>query len=92
MKREYCTSDNIITLETVDLEALLIRSSALDRVMVEFGSSEKIAKFDQEVREILLSAALPIGCLRLHSLRAGVSLKIWGTQVRKISRFFVAHN
>ena len=74
MEGEYCISDNIITLETVDLEALLIRSSALDRVMVRFGSSEKIGKFDQEVREVLLAAALPIGCLRLHSLRAGLKL------------------
>ena len=70
-----CSSDNIITLETVDLEALLIRSSALDRVMVELGSRKKIAKFGRGVRETLLAAAMPIGCLRLHSLRAGLNLR-----------------
>ena len=71
-------SDNIIVLETVDLEALLIRSTALDRVLVELGSVDKIAKFGASVREALLVAALPIGCLRLHSLRVGLSLTFQG--------------
>lgn len=71
-------SDNIIVLETVDLEALLIRSTALDRVLVELGSVDKIAKFGASVREALLAAALPIGCLRLHSLRVGLSLTFQG--------------
>ena len=70
--------DNIIVLETVDLEALLIRSTALDRVLVELGSVKKIAKFGASVREALLAAALPIGCLRLHSLRIGLSLTFQG--------------
>ena len=67
-------NDNLITLETVDLEALQIRSSALDRVLVEFGGAKKIADFGKDVRETLLSAALPIGCLRLHSLRTEMNL------------------
>ena len=71
-------SDNLITLETVDLEALQIRSFALDRVLVELGSDEKIAQFGKDVRETLLSAALPIGCLRLHSLRTGMNLTFRG--------------
>ena len=71
-------SDNIIVLETVDLEALLIRSTALDRVLVELGSMDKIAKFGASVRGTLLAAALPIGCLRLHSRRVGLSLTFQG--------------
>jgi len=70
--------DNIIVLEAVDLEALLIRSTALDRVLVELGSVNKIAKFGASVREALLAAALPIGCLRLHSQRVGLSLTFQG--------------
>ena len=39
----YWNSSNLIVLETYDLEALLIKSEALDRVLVELGSSEKVA-------------------------------------------------
>ncbi len=67
-------SDNVIVLETVDLEALLIQSPALDRVLVELGSAAKIARFGKDVRKALLEATLTIGCLRLHSMRAELSL------------------
>ena len=72
------TSDNIIVLGAVDLEALLIRSSALDRVLVELGSARKTAEFGRDVREVLVAAAVWIGCLRLHSLRAGLTLTFQG--------------
>ena len=75
-------SDNIILLETVDLEALLIRSTALDRVLVELGSAKKIATFGAEVRDALLAAALPIGCLRLHSRRRNLNLTFHGLRYR----------
>lgn len=71
-------STNLIPLETHDLEALLIRSPALDRVLVEFGSHEKIEAFEHDIREALVASALPIGCLRLHSRRAGLNLKFQG--------------
>ena len=72
------SSDNLIMLETVDLEALLVRSSALDRVLVELGSLEKIAEFGRDVRGALVEAAVPIGCLRLHSLRTELGLRFQG--------------
>ena len=68
-------SDNLILLEPVDLEAMLIRSSALDRVLVEFGTPGKLAVFGKNIREMLVEAAIPIGCLRLHSKRAGLDLR-----------------
>lgn len=71
-------SANIIQLETVDLEALLIRSSALDRVLVELGSLDKIARFGANIRDALLAATLPIGCLRIHSLRVNLNLTFRG--------------
>ena len=76
-------SNNIIVLETVDLEALLIQSSALERVLVELGSRGKIARFEKDVREALLEAATTIGCLRLHSLREELSLKFEGVNYAK---------
>lgn len=72
------SSDNLIVLETVDLEALLVRSSALDRVLVELGSATKIAGFGMGVREALAEAAATIGCLRLYSLRSGLRLRFQG--------------
>ena len=73
-------SRNLIMLETWDLEALLIKSPALDRLLVEFGSSEKVADRPSHPREALISAALPIGCLRLHSRRSGLNLTFVGMQ------------
>ena len=72
------SSNNLIVLETVDLEALLVRSTALDRVLIELGSIEKIATFGRDVRETLVDAAAVIGCLRLHSLRARLNLTFQG--------------
>lgn len=77
------SSDNLIVLETVDLEALLIRSAALDRVLIELGSGEKIAGFGGNVREALVAAAVAIGCLRLHSRRAGLDLTFRGLAYRR---------
>ena len=71
-------STNLILLETHDLEALLIQSPALDRVLVEFGSREKIETFGRDIRETLIEAALPIGCLRLHSRRTELRLQFQG--------------
>lgn len=63
-------SENIVVLDTVDLEALLIRSPALDAVLAEWGSTGKIVAFRKDIREVLLDAAVWIGCLRLYSSRA----------------------
>ena len=71
----YRSSDNVIVLETVDLEALLIRSAALDRVLVELGSRDKIRKLGRDVRDVLIGAAVWVGCLRLHSERTKLRLK-----------------
>ena len=71
-------STNLILLETCDLEALLIRSTALDRVLIEFGSRKKIKAFGRDIRDALTAAALPIGCLRLHSRRDGQNLRFQG--------------
>ena len=69
------TINNLIVLETVDLEALLIRSRSLDRVLEHWGSKEKIARFSEDVRGALLAAALWIGCLRLYSHRSNLNLR-----------------
>ena len=72
------SSRNLIVLEAYDLEALLIKSPALDRVLVELGSADKIASRQRQPREELAEAAAPIGCLRLHSQRSGLNLAFDG--------------
>ena len=76
-------SDNLIVLETVDLEALMIKSSALDDVLIELGSTKKINEFGEDVRELLLSRAVWVGCLRLYSYRANLNLKLQGLKYAK---------
>ena len=71
-------SENLIVLETMDLEALLVRSPALGRVLVELGSDKKIARFGKDVRQALIEAAVPIGCLRLYPRRSNLNLKFDG--------------
>lgn len=76
-------SNNIIVHETVDLEALLIRSMALDRVLVEKGNAQKIAAFGKDVRNELVATAVWIGCLRLYSHRTELNLKFQGLKYKR---------
>jgi hypothetical protein len=71
-------SPNVLVGESHDLEGMLLNSSALDALLVEFGSRDKIDRFGRDVRETLLSNAFPIGCLRLHSKRARRDLRFDG--------------
>jgi hypothetical protein len=57
-------SPNLLRTDTHDLETMLIDSPALDKVIAEFGSEEKIAKFDRDIRTILVEAGMSIGYLR----------------------------
>ena len=67
-------SCNLVSSGIHDLECMLLQSSALDALLIEFGSREKLERFGHDVRSALLTAAYPIGCLRLHSERLGLSL------------------
>ena len=77
-------SENIIVLDTVDLEALLIRSPALDAVLAEWGSTKKIVEFGKDIREVLLDAAVWVGCLRLYSSRTQSKFRFRGLKYKKI--------
>lgn len=55
---------NLLRTDTHDLETMLIKSPALDKVVREFGSEDKIAKFDIDVRTALVKAGISIGYLR----------------------------
>jgi hypothetical protein len=76
------SSVNVVRGDCHDLEAMLVRSPALDRVLREFGREGKIQRFvsqaGREIRHVLLAAATPLGYLRWHSLRSDLRLRFDG--------------
>jgi hypothetical protein len=65
---------NLLRTDTHDLETMLIDSSALDKVIAEFGSEEKIAKLQLDGRTSLVEAGRSIGYLRWISQCDGLNL------------------
>ena len=55
---------NLLRTDTHDLETMLLKSLALDKVIREFGSEDKISKLDQDFRKVLLGLGLSICYLR----------------------------
>ena len=73
-------SKNIIKFDPRDLESMLIRSDALDSVLIELGDNSKINSFCNDVgnsvRSVLVKKAEFFGRLRIYNqLNSGVSLK-----------------
>ena len=81
-------SDNLVATDAHDLESLLCRSSALDTVLAEFGSSEKIQRFERQegidVRTSLLNRAEIFGRLRWAVQCLGLSID---SQLIRVPRF-----
>ncbi len=79
LEDEQSPSPNLLLTDTHDLEMMAINSLALEKVLSEFGSENKIAimerKHKKDLRSLLLSCAMPIGYLRWISLRENLSLK-----------------
>ncbi|NET57212.1 MAG: DUF4435 domain-containing protein [Symploca sp. SIO2E6] len=67
-------SPNLLRTDSHDLESMLINSPALDKVVAEYGSEEKISKFAQDVRTLLVEAGLCVGYLRWVSQREKLNL------------------
>ena len=68
-------SQNLVMPECHDLIMMLVSSPALDRVLTEVGSRKKLETFEGNVLEALIERALPVGYLRLHSLREKLNLR-----------------
>ena len=81
------SSPNVLYTDTHDFETMIIRSPALEKVLNEFGSENKIVQFKQntgkEVRTVLLECGTPIGYLRWASSQNGYLLKFEGLDFRK---------
>ena len=68
-------SENILMSENHDLITMLMCSPALYDVTREFGSRRKIQAFGGDVLDALICRGLPVGYLRLYSIREGLGLK-----------------
>ena len=79
-------SSNLLYTDAHDLECLLCRSSALDKVLAEHGDPGKIRRFESagmDVRTALLERALVFGRLRLAALLAQPTIDL----AIKVQRF-----
>ena len=72
------SSANVVRYAYHDLEAMLLFSPALQRVLVEFGSRTKIASRGGEVMTLLLDRAFQLGFLRLASVKSTLHVKFDG--------------
>jgi hypothetical protein len=81
-------SPNLLRTDTHDLETMIINSPALDKVLAELGSIEKISKFIS-VRDTLVEAGISIGYLRWISQCDGLNLTF---NDLKFSRFIDEQN
>lgn len=68
-------SQNLLFTDTHDLESMLLKSPALEKVLSEHGSETKINNFGKDVRQTLLESAKIIGYLRWASLKFDYCLK-----------------
>ncbi|ABA20568.1 conserved hypothetical protein [Trichormus variabilis ATCC 29413] len=77
------SSPNLIRTDTHDLETMLIKSPALDKLIAEFGSEEKINQFRRDIRLALLEAAIVVGYLLFISLSNELNLTFDGITFSK---------
>ncbi|MEG4856759.1 DUF4435 domain-containing protein [Microcoleus sp. K1-B6] len=68
-------SPNLLFTDTHDLETMLLKSPALEKVLLEHGSEDKIKSFGKDIRQTLLESAKIIGYLRWASLKFDHCLK-----------------
>jgi hypothetical protein len=64
---------DVITTDGHDLEAMLLKSPAAQKVMIEYDLA--VDEFGTDIGEVLARAVMPIGYLRLASLRSKLNLK-----------------
>ncbi len=69
------SSPNLVSTDGHDLECMLLRSPALERLLAEYGGAKKIRKFETihgcTVRDALVERGLEFGRLRWLALRGG---------------------
>ncbi len=74
---------NLFFTDTHDLETLLLQSPALEKLLNEFASEDKLTRFGQNLREVLLISGSAIGYLLWVSLQDAMHLKFEGIDFPK---------
>lgn len=86
LESRISSSPNIFLTDTHDLETMMLKSPALEKLLLEMGSETKLGEFitvrGKELREALLEERLHLGYLRWVSLRHGHALKFEGLNYR----------
>ncbi len=77
------SSPNLLRTDTHDLETMLIKSPALNKVVAELGSEDKIAQFNRDVRLALLETGISVGYLLWISQCDGLNLTFEGITFSK---------
>ena len=78
IEQQIPDSNNLFLTDEHDLEMMLIKSAAFDKLLKERESEEKIKAFTEDIRETLLKLGQEIGKLRWLSLRNKLDLKFEG--------------
>lgn len=76
-------SPNLMRTDTHDLETMLLKSLAFDKVIIELGSEKKIKKFGRDIKTALLEVGKSIGYLRWISQTEQLNLKFEGITFSK---------
>jgi hypothetical protein len=77
------TLPNLFFTDTHDLETLLLQSPAFEKLLNALVSEDKLARFGQDPREVLLISGSVIGYLRWVSLQDTIHLKFEGINFSK---------
>lgn len=81
------TSPNIFLTDAHDAELMIVQSSALEKVLGEFGSEDKIEEIQRrtgkDMRALLLDGSKMFGYARWVSLRKELALKFDGLEPHK---------
>lgn len=57
------SSSNLLRTDTHDLETMLIKSPAFNKVVTELGSEQKILQFNRDIKAVLLETGISVGYL-----------------------------
>ncbi|MGJ5672560.1 MAG: DUF4435 domain-containing protein [Nostochopsis sp.] len=77
------TTPNVLRTDTHDLETMLLKSPALEKLIAVFGSQDKITQFNRNIRELLLTVGISVGYLLWISQCDGLNLTFDGITFSK---------
>jgi hypothetical protein len=84
--KERKVSPPVFYTDFRDLEMMLIHSSALDDVLTEYGDADRVDRFRRQsgdIRDVIVSAAYPLGLLMYVSFLRGYSLSFRNLDFRQ---------